>query len=367
MRRISVVFALLAVCAPCARGQWFSFPRSQRIQEMPQFAVSAKARCEPSEPVVGEPCAIVLELDVDRKASFDDLRVGGMPEAGDVFEYGAFENLADGKSATPGHVVKRMRLPMRFLKPVSREVSLTVGGMVGTVQGGSSFFRNFGVRLDPLRLVARPLPERGRPADFSGAVGGRFALKQTLDRDHVRPNDLVTATYALTFDGYCPSNVFPHVEGLSKEFKSYEPREVERTGRRVVWTQALVPRTAAATNTASVTFNYYNPRTQRYEVARARPLELTFVSAEAASTENTSVSVTDAAEAAKPSAAAAEAVQRPVVLRFAPSDASPVIAKLPPGTPARELATWNGWRRLETPRAIGWEKPRAGAPSGEKK
>ena len=28
------------------------------------------------------------------------------------------------------------------------------------------------------------------------------------------------------------------------------------------------------------------------------------------------------------------------------------------GTPVKELATWNGWRRLETPRAIGWSKSR---------
>ena len=61
MRRVSVVFALLAVCALCARGQWFPFPRSQRFQEMPQFTVAAKAHAEPTKPVVGEPCAIILE------------------------------------------------------------------------------------------------------------------------------------------------------------------------------------------------------------------------------------------------------------------------------------------------------------------
>jgi hypothetical protein len=156
------------------------------------------------------------------------------------------------------------------------------------------------------------------------------------------------------------------VESLSKEFKAYDPKEVERTGRRVVWTQTLVPRTAQATNTAHVSFSYYNPSTKRYEVTRAEPLKLTFVSTEAASTESTSVSVTDVVEAAKPSDA--DAATRPLVLRFAPSDASPTVATLPPGTPAKELATWNGWRRVETPRAIGWTKGRGGeTQSGEKK
>ena len=327
---------------------------------MPEFTVSATARCEPAKPLVGEGCALILELDVDRKAALDQIRVGGLPEGKDgSIVYGSFENLADGKSATAGHVVKRMRLPIRFLAPISCEVPLTVVGMVGTVQGGSSFFRNFGQRLAPVRFNARPLPETGRPANFSGAVGRRFTMKQTVDRDHVRPNDLVTATYTLDFDDYCPSNVFPNVENLSKEFKAYEPKEVERTDHRVVWTQMLVPRTAQATNTALVSVHYYNPHTQRYEVARAYPLKLAFVSTEAASTENTSVAVTGPVEAPTPSADEnAGAATRPVTLRFAPSDGSPVVATLPPGAPARELATWNGWRRLETPRAIGWSKSR---------
>ena len=94
-------------------------------------------------------------------------------------------------------------------------------------------------------------------------------------------------------------------------------------------------------------------------MARAYPLTLTYVSTEAASTENTSVSVNDAVEKQKPSADEdGDPATRPVVLRFAPSDASPVIAKLPPGTSVKELSSWNGWRRLETPRAIGWEKSR---------
>ena len=361
MRRVSVVFALLAVCALCARGQWpFSFPHQRRIQEMPQFTVTAKVHAEPTKPVVGEPCAIILELDVDRKAALDQIRVGGLPEGkDDSIVYGSLENLADGKSDTAGHVVKRIRVPVRFQRPVTFEASLTVGGMVGTVQGNSSFYRNFALQLDPLRFTVQPLPDHGRPANFSGAVGQRFEMKQKLDRDQVRPNDLVTATYTLTFNGYCPSNIFPNVEHLSKEFKAYEPKEVERTDRRVVWTQMLVPRTAQATNTALVSVYYYNPHTQRYEVARAYPLKLTFVSTEAASTENTSVSVNDSAEKQKPSADEdGDPATRPVVLRFAPSDASPVVATLPPGTPVKELATWNGWRRLETPRAIGWEKSR---------
>ena len=82
------------------------------------------------------------------------------------------------------------------------------------------------------------------------------------------------------------------------------------------------------------------------------PAHLTFVSAEAASTENTRVMVDEAAEAAGPQTEDGRAAS--VVLRFAPSEKSPVVATLPPGTETRETCRRNGWRRLDSARGAGW-------------
>ena len=357
MRRLSVLFvASCMALAACA--QFFNL-----FQKGPSVNadVTGKARLEPSSVVVGQPCAIVLELEVDNSVGVENLQVGGLPDADDgKVVYGeGFDNLADGKSAKAGRTVKRFRLPVRFLASVTQEVSMVVQGMatVRRQQGGMSFSSSssFGTRLAPFRIEVQPLPEDRRPAGFSGAVGTRFEMTQKLEPDHVRPGDLVTATYTLTHDGYCPSNVWPVVDHLAKEFKAYDPKEISRTENKVVWTQVLVPQTVAATNSALVSMYYYNPRTRRYEVARARAKPLTFVSSEAASTENTAVVVT--AEAA-PAAERADATpgNGPITLRIAPSDASPVVAVLPPGTPVVERARSNGWRRLESPRAIGWTR-----------
>ena len=358
MRRISVLFALLAACT-CVCGQVI-------FQQVPQFTISATVRCEPENPVVDEPCSIILEWNVDSQVSLDNIEVYGLPKAQDgSIMYGTLENLADGKSDTEGCVVKRMRLPVRFRKPVLFEATPTITGMLGIVKRGrgysSSSYKSFECQAGSLRFNVQPMPEHGRPADFSGAVGRNFSIKQSLSRDHVRPDDLIKATYTLEFNGYCPTNVFPVIERLPKGFTAYPPKEVERKehfGRnRVVWTQDLVPRTVQATNTASVAFNFYNSHRKSYEVVRAEPLTLTFVSTEAASTENTSVVVTESAEAPAPSVGEdAVAATQPLLLRFAPSDGSPVVAKLPPGTPVKELATWNGWHRLEAPNAIGWTR-----------
>ena len=390
MRRISVIYALLALCM-CARGQvgvQFLGPddilrrhrelmagfkemdeqfRRMAIQPLPEAALTVRARCEPAKPVVGERCDLILELDIDRRVDFEKSpQVSGVPAGKDVpVVYGSLENLPDEKSDTAGHVVKRIRLPMRFRAPYSCEVSSL--RIEGEVVAGGAWLYSFNRRFAPLRFEARPLPEEGRPANYSGAVGKDFSIKQSLNRDHVRLHkEFVTVTYTLEYDDYCPFQVFPDIGRFSKDFKVYPPKEVERTANggtnRVTWTQDLIPLAAQATNTASVSFSYYNPQTKRYEMAHADPLPLVFVSAEAAGSESASVAVTGLAATQETHAdQGTEVSTQALMLRFAPSEDSPVVATIDAGTPVKELATWNGWYRLEslgTPHAIGWSKVR---------
>ena len=335
-----LVACILAACA--AQAQFSSFFGGRR-ESMPE--VAGHVRLEPAETVVGTPCHLVFTFTGGSQVNIQ--RVGGLPDHGIEYLADQLEPYADNT----------YRLPVRFLEPNTNTLEIAVSGMQTVERGSGTAFRSsystsFQRRLPPLRLNVRPLPEQGRPAGFTGAVGTKFTMTQRLEPDHVRPGDLVTATYELVYDGYCPSNAWPVVERLSKEFKAYEPKEVARGPNSFKWTQVLVPRTTAATNSALVSLCYFNPRTRRYEYARAFPKKLVFVSDRAASTENTSV-VIATSTGTEPAAPAGDA---PVVLRFAPSDASPVVATLPPGTPVKELAKSNGWRRLETPRAIGWSR-----------
>lgn len=344
MRGREIVLALLAV-AGAAHAQLFQFGGNNHA--LPEL--TGKVRLEPAEAVVGIPCHFVFSF--DKKSSVNIQQISGLPDEQVEYLADTLEPYADNS----------YRLPVRFLAPcTNRVLTVSVSGMQ-TVERGvgtpfrSSFSSSFQKRLPPFKIDVRPLPEQGRPANFSGAVGTKFTLTQTVEPERVHPGDLVTATYELTFDGYCPSNTWPNIEHLSAAFKAYEPKEVERTPRSFKWTQVLVPRTTAATNTPLVSLNYYNSRLRCYEVARAEPKKLVFVSDKAASTQNTSVMVnaSDAAEAASSGGVDANG---PLVLRFGPSAASPVIATLPADTPVKELARAHGWRRLETPRAIGWAR-----------
>lgn len=250
-----------------------------------------------------------------------------------------------------------------FLESGTNDIAIVVSGAYsGTycvtngnmISSGRVMNQPFRIALKPVRIVVKPLPAIGRPLDFSGAVGRRFDLQQTLTPDKVHPGDLVTAEYRLTFDGYCPSNAEVRVDNLSREFKAYDVKEAERDAKSVTWRQILVPRTTEATNSALVSFSFYNLRTKRYERARAMPARLTFVSSEVASTENTRVMINESSRTGSGTTEGAPSVA--LTLRFAPNPKSPVVVTLPPGTAMRETCRQNGWRRLECDRGAGWTR-----------
>ena len=351
----NVIALLGTILAVTAQAQLFNF---RSIDSSPRSQVHGRTWLEPSAPVAGELCAFMLELDVEKGVGVEDIQVSGRPDATDDVIYGDIENLADITS-TSNRVTKRFRIPVRFL--AAREISVvpSIHGMqtIRRNTGGMSLSSSssFAIRPKGFRFSVSSLPENGRPLAFSGAIGRNFSIKQRLAPENVHPGDLVTATYELSFEGYCPSNSFPSAERLSREFSAYPMKETARTGTSITWTQMLVPKTAAATNSALVSFNFYNLGTKRYEVAVAHPARLNFISAEAASTENTQVAI-DSAPASGEPATLRDDDRAPLTLRFAPSDSSPVIATLPPGTPAKECGRVNGWRRLATSGAIGWSR-----------
>lgn len=359
--------ALAVLFSAAANADSLPFDAATALRVMAHRpAITAAAHVEPSEAVVGQPCSVIVELTMDKGHGLEDVAiVNGLPKAETEAVYSQIENLPDARS-TDGKVVKRFRVPARFTAPRDGDVSISVRCASATrVQTGNMSFttRNESdVKTPPFRIKVNPLPEKGRPPAFAGAVGADFRLTQTLSSSRVHVGDIVTATYRLDHDGYFPSNSIPIVEDLSREFKAYDVKQTEYGPRHAAWTQILVPRTTEATNTAAVALYFYNVQTKRYEVVRTLPRTLEFISAAAATTNNVSVVVAaerDGDVAPPPADAAAEAdgkANAAVELRLAPSDASPVIARLPPGAPTKEVGRHRSWRRLESARATGWTK-----------
>ncbi len=337
---------------------WFDFSNVRHGRH----DVKAAVKLVPDKAMTGHPCRFVFEVEVPDDVNVEGVNIRGLPNPENGIEYDDdLHNLADGKASGTNRVVKRFALPVRFLKPQTIELdNLFVEGMLTTRRhtGSMSFTSssNFAKRLNPLTVVIDDLPEHNRPLNFSGAIGTRFKISQTVKPNRVHPGDLLTVTYTLEFDGYCPTNFFPVVNRFSKEFRTYEPKLVSRTENSIMWTQLIVPQTIYATNTALTAVNYFNIANRRYEAVYAYPQKLEFISDKEAVKENQAVVIdtdvtktTSAAVEKNPSA-------EPLILYFVPKETSPVLAKLPPDSGYKVLSRSGAWKRVETEKAIGWIK-----------
>jgi hypothetical protein len=134
-------------------------------------------------------------------------------------------------------------------------------------------------KTDPIRLRVRPLPEAGKPADFSGAVGS-FKLRATLDRAEAQVNDAVALKVTVEGDGSLQSATPPRLDS-PPDLKVFEPKITDsvstsggklRSVRTLEW--VLVPLAPGDVRIPAVRFPYFDPAAGGYREARGEPMLL---------------------------------------------------------------------------------------------
>lgn len=130
-----------------------------------------------------------------------------------------------------------------------------------------------------MRLNVLPLPEAGRPQNFSGAVG-QFNLQTALDRTAIKMGDAITLTLTLTGTGH--PNSFPEPEiTLPSAFEIYPPeaqvQTVAQDGRllgKKSWRYLLVGREPGKQVLSPAAFSYFDPQQRAYRSVRSDPVEI---------------------------------------------------------------------------------------------
>jgi hypothetical protein len=122
---------------------------------------------------------------------------------------------------------------------------------------------------EPVAIDVRPLPEEGRPAGFSGAVG-RFEIAVAADRQEARVNDAVGLRVTIAGEGSLNAVPAPPIDGLS-DFKKLEPKVTSGSTVRgdtfrseKVWDYVVIPLAAGEQEIPPVTFTYYDPHAKGY-------------------------------------------------------------------------------------------------------
>ena len=137
--------------------------------------------------------------------------------------------------------------------------------------------RNINLKNENFDLSVFPLPEEGKPDDFTGAVGN-FTLSATLDNPNVRENESIVYTLSIGGEGNIKlielnDLQFPDV------FEKFDPivsedvyQKQDKINGRKKFEYTLIPSKMGQHTIPMLEFSYFNPETKRYEIARSRPI-----------------------------------------------------------------------------------------------
>jgi len=173
------------------------------------------------------------------------------------------------------------------LGPATIELSVPVrsgrGPFFDNFFGGDPFGarRPITVQSEPLHLDVLPLPDAGKPADFSGAVGS-FQLHVAASPRELKAGDPVTITTTIEGDGNL-DGITPPVVAAAAALKSYPVQPVTQpsatpaaaAGRaRLSYEQVVIPERAGSFTLAAPRFSYFDPAAGAYRTLTAPPIAL---------------------------------------------------------------------------------------------
>ena len=127
---------------------------------------------------------------------------------------------------------------------------------------------------DSLRLVVLPLPEEGRPASFTGAVG-RFSVRARIEPTEVPAGEAVALVVEVTGEGNIkglPPPLLPDLDGV-RVFPPTEETEIQPDEARVRgvkrFTWVLIPDRPGRLQLPPIEYAYFDPELVAYDVARS--------------------------------------------------------------------------------------------------
>lgn len=135
------------------------------------------------------------------------------------------------------------------------------------------------IQSAPLRIQVRPLPEKGQPASFSGAVG-KFKIESNIDHSQIKQDQALTLSYKISGSGNINAlKLTPLV--LPNSVEVFEPKidkKIDNTGGTidgsVTYEYVLIPRRAGQLQIPAIQFSYFDPQTETYQQLATRTFNL---------------------------------------------------------------------------------------------
>ncbi len=128
------------------------------------------------------------------------------------------------------------------------------------------------LRSAPLTLTVLPLPEGGKPRNFSGAVGS-FDLDVTALPQDLPVGDPITVHMRINGTGHLADAAAPTFVNTDG-FRTYAPLAGKTNGATKSFEQVLIPQAQTLAAIPAVQFSYFDPQTRRYRTLESQPIAL---------------------------------------------------------------------------------------------
>ncbi|MCG8605917.1 BatD family protein [bacterium] len=135
------------------------------------------------------------------------------------------------------------------------------------------------IRSNRLKIEVMPLPEKGKPADFSGSVG-EYAIVASIDKNAVKTNEALTLEVSISGTGNI--NILPEPSvAIPTDFEAYDPKvstNINRNGAQIrgskTFEYVLIPRFPGNQTIRPISFSYFDLKSKDYRTVSTDPIEL---------------------------------------------------------------------------------------------
>ncbi len=257
--------------------------------------VYIKAYASNSNPMQGEGITVtykiftkvpIAQINISKLSSFSGFWSQNLMKENDKLQQTT--QIIDGEQYIVADIRKIVLFPLKsgklVIDPLELECVAQIKRQTRT-RTGDPFFDDFfndsfmnssyatvekSLKSNPLIISVKPLPEAGKPADFSGAVGN-FSLLCEMDKTRLKTNDAVTLKCVVSGEG--------NIQLIDKmnitfppDFETYDPKvnsDIRTTGGVISGSQTfeylLIPRKPGKFTIKPISFSYYNLKKGRYE------------------------------------------------------------------------------------------------------
>lgn len=138
--------------------------------------------------------------------------------------------------------------------------------------------REVALKTDPISVKVGELPQEGKPAGFSGAVG-KFTVISSATESSVKTGDPVTVEVAVTGEGNFSRVPMPNLSDKNHwkvypSSKEFAPADAIGQAGAKVFKQVIVPLSPEVTEVPSFELSFYNPETKAYETTRSEAVPI---------------------------------------------------------------------------------------------